>query len=112
MVSYVNWTFDNNYTGWRALLGSEPGSKGHVPAYAVPARAADLRSLAPAYIEVGELDIFRDEDIEYARRLGQASVSVELHVHPGAPHGFERLAPESSVSKRAMADRYRIIRAL
>lgn len=111
MVNFINWTFDANYTGWRALIGAEPG-KGDVPAYCAPARAKDLRGLAPAYIEVGELDIFRDEDIEYARRLGQAAVPVELHVHQGAPHGFERLAAESAVARRAMADRYRILRSL
>jgi acetyl esterase/lipase len=43
-------------------------SAGRVP----PARAADLSGLARTYIEVGELDIFRDKDVEYARRLAAA----------------------------------------
>jgi acetyl esterase/lipase len=55
---------------------------------------------------------FRDEDIAYARRLAAAGVSAELHVHPGAPHGFDRIAPESDVARRAMADRVRVLRAL
>ena len=55
---------------------------------------------------------FRDEDIEYARRLGAAGVSAELHVHPGAPHGFERAAPNSNVGRRAMADRHRVLLSL
>ena len=111
MVAFSTWTYDNNYTAWRALLAAEPGTRDVHP-YAAPAYAKDLRGLAPAYIEVGELDIFRDEDIEYARRLSAAAVSVELHVHPGAPHSFEHIAPDSAVAKRAMADRHRVLRAL
>jgi acetyl esterase/lipase len=98
LVPFAGWTYDNNYTGWHALLGD--------------ALAKDLRGVAPAYVEVGELDIFRDEDIDYARRLGAAGVSSELHVHPGVPHGFERAAADSDVGKRAMADRYRVLKSL
>jgi acetyl esterase/lipase len=111
LVPFAGWTYDHNYTGWHALLGDALGSK-DVPAYAAPSRATDLRNVAPAYVEVGELDIFRDEDIDYARRIAAAGVSAELHVHPGAPHGFERVASESSVGKRAMADRYRVLKSL
>ena len=75
-------------------------------------REQDLARVAPTYVEVGELDIFRDEDIDYARRLGAAGVSVELHVHPGAPHGFDRIAPQSGLVRRAMADRLRVLQAL
>jgi acetyl esterase/lipase len=69
-------------------------------------------SLAPAYIEVGNLDIFRDEDIAYAAKLASSGVPIELHVHPGAPHGFDRLAPGAAVTRRAFADRIRIISSL
>jgi acetyl esterase/lipase len=58
------------------------------------------------------LDIFRDEDIDYARRIAAAGVSVELHVHPGVPHGFEMMAPHAEVSQRAVADRRRVIQSL
>ncbi len=68
--------------------------------------------MAPAYLEAGELDILRNEDIEYARRLARAGVPVELHVHPGVPHGFDLIAPEAEVTKRAFADRIRVLRAL
>jgi acetyl esterase/lipase len=105
------WTYDFNYTAWGALLGPAFGSD-DVPATAAPTRATDLRGVAPAYVEVGELDIFCVEDIDYARKLAAAGVSIELHVHPGAPHSFERLAPDSAVAKRAMADRPRILAAL
>lgn len=72
---------------------------------AAPGRLTAFTGLAPAYIDVGDLDIFRDESIAYAAGLARAGIPIELHVHPGAPHGFERLVPESSVAKRAMADR-------
>lgn len=68
--------------------------------------------MAPAYIEVGDLDIFRDEDIAYAAKLASSGVPIELHVHPGAPHGFDRLAPGAAVTRRAFADRIRIISSL
>lgn len=81
------WTAGDNRFGWRALLGVEPGAP-DVPAGAVPARVADLRGLPPAFIFVGALDLFMEEDLEYARRLTRAGVSTELHVIPGAFHGF------------------------
>ena len=75
--------------GWRSYLGERYGSA-DVPAYAAPARAADLKGLPPAYVCVGNVDGFRDEAIDYAVRLNQACVACELHVHPGAPHGVKR----------------------
>ena len=82
------WTPQANAFGWRALLGTEPGS-GDVPAYAVPARADSLEGLPPAFIAVGALDLFLAEDMDYAQRLIEAGVAAELHVYPGAYHGFD-----------------------
>lgn len=84
----LTWGYDNNYTGWATRLGNELGSDTVSPV-AAPARLADFSGLAPAYIDVGDLDIFRDESIAYAGGLARAGVPVELHVHPGCPHGFE-----------------------
>lgn len=81
------WTPEKNRFGWRALLGVEPGGP-DVPPAAVPARAADLAGLPPTFIAVGALDLFLEEDMEFARRLTRAGVPVELHVIPGAYHGF------------------------
>jgi acetyl esterase/lipase len=111
LVPFAGWTYDNNYTGWSALLGERLGTD-DVPESAAPARAKDLTGVAPAYVECGELDIFRDENIEYARRISAAGSSTELHIHPGAPHGFERLGAGSAVARRAMEDRYRVLKAL
>jgi acetyl esterase/lipase len=77
--------------GWRSYLGDLYGQPG-VPAYAAPARAADLAGLPPACICVGNVDGFRDDAIDYAARLNQAGVPAELHVYAGAPHGVKQFA--------------------
>jgi len=111
LVDFAGWTYENNEMGWRALLGDAIGGPDVSP-YAAPARATDLAGLAPAYLDVGELDIFRDEDVEYCRRLGTAGVSVELHVHPGVAHGFDMTLADAQVTQRALADRCRTLAAL
>jgi acetyl esterase/lipase len=73
---------------------------------------ADLSGLPDAYIDVGGLDILRDENIDYARRLMAAGVSTELQVLPGLPHGFEIVAPAATSSQRAIADRLRRVKSL
>lgn len=108
LASFALWSYDDNYTGWHELLGEMIGT-GDVPPSAAPARVRDLAGLPATYLEVGELDIFRDEDIDYARRLAAAGVSVELHVHPGCPHGFDLIAPGADVARRSRADRLRAL---
>jgi acetyl esterase/lipase len=104
----TTWSYDDNITGWRALLGDQARGVDVSP-YAAPARAADLSGLPPTYIDVGGLDIFRDEDIAYAARLSAAGVPTELHVIPGAPHGYALLGGVSDLTTRAMADRSRAL---
>ena len=84
------WHSTNNLFGWSSLLGEKPGGR-DVPHYAAPARATGLGGLPPAYIATGALDLFVDEDIDYAQRLIRAGVPTELHVWPGAYHGFDLL---------------------
>jgi acetyl esterase/lipase len=109
--SFLTWTYDNNFTSWNALLG-DGANRESVSPLAAPARLEDFTGLAPAYLDVGDLDIFRDEAIAYARNLAQAGVPIELHVHPGVPHGWERFAPHSAVAERAMADRARAVASI
>jgi acetyl esterase/lipase len=97
------WNRERNEIAWRAYLGAAYGSAS-VPAHAAPARMADLSGLAPATVFTAALDLFVDEDIEYARRLIHADVPTELHVYPGAQHGFYRMFPGASVSLRFRAD--------
>jgi acetyl esterase/lipase len=96
------WSRESNTFGWRSYLGELHGSE-DVPYTAAPARAVDLSGLPPAFVSVGSVDGFRDEDINYALRLNQAGVPCELHVYPGAPHGYP-LVPGASVSRRSRID--------
>ncbi len=93
------WSRNSNTFGWKAYLGDLYGGD-DVPVYAAPARAEDLEGLPPAYICVGSLDGFRDEDITYAQRLLHAGVPAELHVLPGAPHGFEMMG-SSAIARQS-----------
>ena len=98
------WNRESNRLGWKAYLGRDGGGADVSP-YAAAARATDLTNLPPAYIPVGALDLFVDENIQYAQRLIQAGVPTELHVYPGAFHGFDIFAPSATVSKQFKADR-------
>jgi acetyl esterase/lipase len=102
------WTPHNNRFGWAALLGQEPGGEGTSP-YAAASRAEDLSLLPPTFLSSGALDLFVEENIEYARRLIRAGVATELHVYPGAFHGFDIL-PLAAVSRQAIADRKAALR--
>ncbi len=100
------WDRRSNRTGWTSYLGEACGGNG-VPAYAAPGRCEDLAALPPAYLDVGSAELFRDETITYAARLAQSGVLTELHVWPGAFHGFDLHAPQSPLAgaaRRARAD--------
>lgn len=74
---------------------------GPADAYAAPARAERLDGLPPHYLDVGTVDLFVDEVIDYAHRLESAGVAVELDVEPGAPHAFDLVAPAARGSVQA-----------
>ena len=97
------WSPGNNEFGWRSYLGDLYGAD-DVPYTAAPARAEDLTGLPPALVYVGTLDGFCDEDVTYAMRLYQAGVPTELHVYPGAPHGFDGFAPGTGLARRCHQD--------
>jgi triacylglycerol lipase len=96
------WTHSSNRFGWRSLLGAEPGGADVSP-YAAPARAPDLAGLPPTFIMAGALDLFLEEDMDYARRLTRAGVPVELHVYPGGVHAFD-FVPGLEISEQARRD--------
>ena len=79
------------------LHDADPGQ-----ALVSPSRA-DLSGLPPAFIDVGSAETFRDEDVAYATRIWQAGGRAELHVWPGAFHGFTGIVPDAAVSKAATA---------
>ncbi|MDD2857928.1 MAG: alpha/beta hydrolase, partial [Candidatus Nanopelagicales bacterium] len=90
---FLTWTLDDNATAWNCYLEGLAGAP-EVSAYAAPARATELADLPPTYIEVGTLDLFREEDEDFAKHLRAAGVEVEFHLRHGAPHGFELVTPE------------------
>jgi acetyl esterase/lipase len=102
------WTRRSNEFGWRSYLGERYG-RDDVPPTAAPARATDLSGLPPAFVSVGTVDGFRDEDITYAMRLNQAGVPTELHVYPGACHGYQ-MAADSDVVQQSQLDIERWLR--
>jgi acetyl esterase/lipase len=101
-IGHFMWTASANRFAWSSLLGVPAGSS-RVPAGAVPARVASVAGLPPAWIGVGSIDLFVEEDMEYARRLVHAGVATELLVVRGAFHGFDLVEPDAEVSKQFSA---------
>lgn len=97
------WNRSANLAGWTAYLGDRRGTDAVEP-WAAASRATDLSGLPPAIVTVGELDLFRDEDVDYARRLLQAGVACELHVYPNAFHASDVMVAFSSISQRWRED--------
>jgi acetyl esterase/lipase len=100
------WNEIDNRTAWTALLGDTFGTDAVSP-YAAPIRARDLSELPSTYIDMGGLDMFRDEGIAYVQKLLKVNVQVECHVFAGVPHAWEILAPEITVSQQAFSSRKR-----
>ena len=92
------WTPGSNRYAWTTYLGHEPGSP-ETSAYAAPARRDDLSGLPPAWIGVGTLDLFFDEDIAYSQRLEASGVPCETYIVPGAFHGFDALFGSTRVAQ-------------
>jgi acetyl esterase/lipase len=101
------WHRGVNAQAWAAYLRAVAGGPGSadVPAYAAPARAADLSGLPFTWLATAELDGFVDENVEYAARLLRSGVSTELHVFPGGVHGFDLFAPDAAITRRFVAER-------
>jgi len=95
------WTRASNLFGWTALLGRAPGGVDVSP-YAAPARMEDLSRLPPTFLACGALDLFLEENLDYVRRMIRAGVPTEMHIYPGAPHGFMMMeaAPVSKAFAR------------
>jgi acetyl esterase/lipase len=104
----ATWTADSNRFGWSALLGADAGAADVSP-YASPSRATSLAGLPPAFITVGALDLFAEENLDYARRLIRDGVPTELHVYPGAFHGFNQVV-DADVTQRFQRDQFAALR--
>lgn len=99
------WQREMNLLAWSCVLGDELAFSAEAPAYAAPARAIDVSGLPSAYIEVGEAEMFRDEDTEYALRIWAAGGQAELHVWGGGAHGFDMYMPDAEITRAALAAR-------
>lgn len=104
------WHLKANRMCWQAYLG--PLSRGDVPPAAAPARAEDLSGLAPAFIGIGDVDAFLDENLDYARRLSRAGVPAELHVYPGVIHGGFGAPPRTPRTAQFLRDIYAAIESV
>lgn len=105
------WDPRSNRFGWTCYLGRSPMS-GHAPVYAAAARRENLAGLPRAWIGVGSIDLFHAEDVEYAERLLEAGVAVELVVVPGMYHGADGIpwvanAPSMAQFNQAKLDALR-----
>ncbi|ADP83337.1 lipase [Pseudofrankia inefficax] len=98
------WHLRANRLCWEAYLGGLAGDD--VPATAAPARATDLSGLAPAYLGIGDVDAFLDENLAYAARLSRDGVPVELHVYPGVIHGGFVAVPRTPRTAQLLRDVY------
>jgi acetyl esterase/lipase len=103
------WDRSFNLIAWQAYLGVGY-SKNIIPEFASATQEKDLSGLPAAFIAVGALDLFRDEDIEYALRLMEAGVSTELHFYPGAVHGFDWHVPNDPMTTSLLGKRINALR--
>ncbi|MQS16776.1 alpha/beta hydrolase [Streptomyces kaniharaensis] len=111
MAGHDTWDRTSNATAWRALLGSRYGAADVSP-YAAAARATDLSRLPAAYVDVGSAETLRDEAVAYANAIWRAGGEAELHVWPGACHGFDTLAPHAVITQDAHDARTRWLRRI
>jgi acetyl esterase len=91
---------------WEWYLGSAPSA---VSPYAAPMRAEHFEDLPAAYILCAGLDPLRDDGLNYARRLSEAGVDVELHLVSSIPHGFASV-PAAGVSQRLLNEQAEVLR--
>lgn len=104
------WTKPSNQFGWESLQGDyEPAD--HRKGWFSPALADSLAGLPPSWIGTGALDLFLDENLDYARRLTAAGVPLELHVYAGAPHAFQLVA-ESRAAQMFYRDLFGAVSAM
>lgn len=108
------WNRNSNLQGWMHYLGRDDASgKEAYPAskYAAPSHASDLHGLPSAYIGVGSVDLFVDENRDYSERLNAAGVSSQLEIFNGGFHAFEFYVPDALISRLARETHYTAIRA-
>ena len=94
------WCGTTNRMAWDHVLGPDRGGDA-VSELVAPARATDLQGLPPTFIDAGACEVFRDEAVSLASTLWKCGVSAELHVWPGAYHGFDMMSQDAPVAQVA-----------
>jgi triacylglycerol lipase len=94
------WTRRANQFGWQAYLGD---STEHVLPEASPGLAKDLTGFPPTFLAVGDIDLFLEENLNFASLLARSQVGLEMHVYPGGYHGFN-LVPGAAISEAFARD--------
>ena len=95
------WDSETNRIAWDLYLGDL--ERNNMPLYAAPARAVDFSNLPPAVTFVGDLEVFRDETVQYVEHLRQAGVPVDFEQYAGCYHAFDRMNPYADVSRKALS---------
>ena len=108
-INHKIWNNKSNRAGWSAYLGHPPGQAEIAP-YAVAARREDLSFLPPAWIGIGDIDLFYPEAQAYADRLFEAGVNCELYLVPMAPHAFESILPKASIAQKLFENNFQFVR--
>ncbi|KAH8699124.1 Alpha/Beta hydrolase protein [Talaromyces proteolyticus] len=104
-MNEICWNAYLGYTEWESLNPD-------IRPYACPARTGNFAGLPSTYIDVGSLDLFRDESVAFAAELTAANVDVEFHLYDGVPHVFDIIAPNIPITKNAKDNRLRAIRSI
>lgn len=97
------WTRTSNRFCWQSVLG-DVSPQAEIPVYASPGRANILAGLPPTFLSVGDIDLFLGEDLRFAQQLIHDGVSTELHVYPGAAHGFTAWGAQTEIAQRCQSE--------
>ena len=96
------WNSRLNRKMWNIYLREGKGE------YAVPAEIKDLSHFPETYIEVEEYDALKDEAINFAEKLRDAGIHVQLKHNRRCYHGFDYFK-ESPTVKMAKEERLRFL---
>lgn len=110
-IDHLFWNNVNNRVGWSSYLACEAGSDS-VPENAVPARRQDFRGLPPAWMGIGDLDLFYDEAMAYMERLDECCIKTIVDIVPKAAHGFEIFAEDTELVTQYFARHFAAVREL
>ncbi|QKJ20790.1 alpha/beta hydrolase [Microbacterium hominis] len=102
-TAHLVWSNRSNLVGWSSYLGDRVGAP-DLPPYAAAARREDLSGLPPTWIYSSDIELFHEEDRDYAERLRSAGVAVTMTTVSGAPHGFEAWAPGNAMARDLLAE--------